>query len=172
MLVLGVDPSSSCTGLALVRGEELVSHAVWTPPKRATRPAGLLDYRKSMSDWIEVVRLRTFDHGELGPLPDLAVVEELSVTRGWKTVRALAHFEAITYLVLEEFGIPIKTVKPGAARNWVLDMKITSSKEDVHAEVRRRWPDLKLPPVNRGGGDVADAYVVALAAPEILRRGS
>jgi Holliday junction resolvasome RuvABC endonuclease subunit len=157
--VLGVDPSSSSTGLALVDGERLVDSAVWKPTSKMTRPDALLDYEDSLSEWLVV-----------GPF-DLAVVEELSVTRGWKTVRALAHFEAVTYVALARRRIPMITIKPGAARNWVLEMDITSSKEEVHAEVKRRWPDLRLPRVDQGGGDVADAYVMALAGPEALRRG-
>lgn len=160
MIVLGCDTSSKSTGLAEVTDGELTDQAVWTPPKKATRPAELLDYYRSLIGWLCNGHERV----------DLAIVEELSVTRGWKTVRALSHFEAVTYLALEEREIPIRTIKPGTARNWVLGMKITSSKEEVLAEVRRRWPDLRLPPSNQGGGDVADAFVIGKAAPEILRR--
>lgn len=163
MIVLGGDVSSKSTGLALVRREELLEQAVWTPPKKATRSAELLEYYVEFSNWLTVAE---DNWGQI----DLAVVEELSVTRGWKTVRALSHFEAITYLALEQHSIPLRTIKPGAARNWVLGLPITSEKAVVLAEVRRRWPDLRLPPSNQGGGDVADAYVMGLAGPEALRR--
>lgn len=159
MIVLGVDPSSSSTGLAEVTDGDLTYHAVWTPPKKSTRPAQLLDYSLALDEWLST-----------RSMIDLAVVEELSVTRGWKTVRALAHFEAATYIVLERRRIPIVTIKPGAARNWVLGMPITSTKAEVLVEVRRRWPKMRLPAINQGGGDVADAFVMALAGPQSLRR--
>lgn len=159
MIVLGCDVSSSSTGLARVRGDDLLDYAVWTPPKKASRPAAILEYEQSLDKWLE------------GKEIDMAVVEEPGGGGlGFRTIRSMAHFESITYLVLERRKIIIVVVKAGHARNLVLGMKITASKEEAHAEVKRRWPGLKLPPANRGGPDVADAFVQAKAGPEFLRR--
>lgn len=163
MLVLGIDVSSSSTGMTLVDGTRLIAKAVWRPPKgKTTRPRALLDYYRSLSDWIEELR-------KDGHCPDVAIVEELGVHRGFKTVRALSHFEGVTYLVLEEQDIILRTVKAGVARHMVLGMNPNSPKDAVLAEVRRRWPKIRWSPKGQGGEDEADAFLVALAAPEVLR---
>ena len=137
---------------------DLTDCAVWTPPKKATRPGELRDYYDSFTEWLD------------GRPVDLAVVAQLAMSRGHTTTRVLAHFESPTYIVLERRSIPILTIKDGEARNWALGLKITSTKEEAHEEVRRRYPKIKVPPMNRGGGDVLDAFVAALAGPEALRR--
>jgi Holliday junction resolvasome RuvABC endonuclease subunit len=158
VIVLGVDYSSKSTGVVELTDGEMTDHAVWTPPKRTTRPAELNDYFDSFTTW-------------LGDRPiDLAMVEDPKVKRGYKTVRTLSHFEAITFLVLERRRIPIRMAQPGEARLIVLDLPVTSNKEAVLAAVRVKFPEAKFPPVNQGGGDVADAFVQGKAAPEILRR--
>lgn len=158
MIVLGFDVSSSSTGIVEVTDGKMTDQAVWKPPKKTTvRPASINDYFMSITEWL---RLRP---------ADLAVVVG-PAGRSFKTIRAISHFESITFLVLERRGVPIKELKDSEARNWVLGLPIGSSKEEAHAEVRRRYPDLRLPPINQGGGDVADAYVAALAGPEAMRR--
>lgn len=158
MIVLGFDYSSKCTGIVELTNDIMTDQAVWKPPPKTTRPAALLDYEHSLADWI-------------GDRPaDLAMVEDPKVKRGYKTVRALSHFEAITYLVLERRKIPIRTAQPGVARQIVLGLAVTTPKEQVLEAVRTQFPGLRFPPINQGGGDVADAFVQAKAASEILRR--
>lgn len=157
MIVVGVDPSTTSTGLAEVVDGEMTDHAVWTPPKRSTRPAALRDYEDSFSEWI-------------GDRPiDVAVVA-LPISRSHKVTRALALIESPTFIVLERRGVPVLEIKDGEARNWALGLPITSSKEQAHEEARRRYPNLRVPPSNQGGEDVLDAFVAALAAPEALKR--
>jgi Holliday junction resolvasome RuvABC endonuclease subunit len=158
VIVLGCDVSSKSTGLAEVADGELTDQAVWTPPKKATRPGELNEYFDALTEWI-------------GDRPvDLAMVEDPKVRRGFKTIRALTQFETITLLVLERRRIPIRRSQPGVARQIVLGLNVTAGKDEVLAAVRDQFPNIKLPPVNQGGGDVADAFVQGLAAPEILRR--
>lgn len=166
MRVVGVDPSSSSTGFTYVVDGELKAKAVWTPPKKTTpRPAALVDYEDSFDGWIG----RIIDHLEPGQSIDLAVVEELGMTRGHKTVRALSHFEAATYIVLERRRIPIMLIKAGKARNTVLGIPVTATKDEALAAVREQFPQIRWSPVNHGGPDEADAFVLAMAGPEVLR---
>lgn len=163
MLVHGADTSSSSSGFALVDGYDLRHKARWAPPPRASRPVALLDYYRSLHGLLDDLESHDL-------MPEVAIVEELSVTRGHKTVRALSHFEGVTYLVYEERGVIVKTIKPGEVRAAVLDLPITASKLQVLAEVRRRWPDIRWSPSNQGGEDEAEAFVTALSWEKVLRR--
>lgn len=98
-------------------------------------------------------------------LIDIVVVEELAVTRGAKTTRVLAHFECCSCLAALRHGIPVITVRAGEARNMILGCPVNISKEDAHKLVKMQFPDLELPATNRGGPDVADAYVLTQAGP-------
>lgn len=160
MRTLGVDPSSSSTGLALTVDRALVDKAVWKPPSgRRTDAERLLHYHRWFYAWLSMREV------------DMAVVEELAVKRGWRTVRALAHFEATTLLTLEMREIIIVQARAGQARNYVLGMNPNSSKSDVLEEVRRRWPDIRWLPKDRGGEDEADAFVLALAGKRAAELG-
>lgn len=159
MRVVGADPSSSSSGFSYVVDDVLKAKAVWTPRKKATRAAALVEYEDSFGAWLD----------GLGHRPDLAVVEELAVARGHKTVRALSHFEAATYMALERRKIPIMTVKAGKARNIVLGISVTSSKEDAFTAVRMQYPDIRWSQKDRGGLDEADSFVLAKAGPEVMR---
>lgn len=164
MRVVGVDPSSSSTGFCHVVDGELVAKAVWKPSARVTRAAALVDYMDSFDAWLTQLEVNLG-----GCTIDLGVVEELSVTRGHKTVRALSHFEAATYIVLERRKIPIMQIKAGKARNVVLGIPITSTKEEALTAVRMQFPAIRWSPVNQGGPDEADAMVLALASSKVLR---
>lgn len=159
MRVLGIDPSSSSSGFSYVVDDQLRRKAVWTPPKKATRPAALVDYEDCLGEWID----------SLGSTVDLGVVEELAVMRGAKVVRALAHFEGSSYVVLERRRIPILTVRAGKARNLVLGIPVTSSKEDTFIAVCEQYPDIRWSRKDRGGLDEADSFVLAKAGPLVLR---
>jgi Holliday junction resolvasome RuvABC endonuclease subunit len=158
MRIVAVDVSSSSTGIAYVDDGALIDYGVWAPPKKAARPSALLDFITSLQEWIA------------WPIFDAAVMALPSMTRGHHTVRALAHFEAAAMIAFERRGLPVFEIKDGEARNWALGLKITASKEEAQEEVKKRYPDLKIPPMDKGGGDVIDAYVAALALPEAMRR--
>ena len=155
MKVLGVDPSSSSGGHALVEGDALLDWGVWKPPKKLTDVARMFSYYTWLNSWVGLRRSQI----------DMAVVEELAVVRGAKVARVLAHFEAIACVVCKKHGLMVVRVKAGVARNLVLGMNPNSPKEDVLVEVRKQYPDLKFPPKNQGGEDVADAFVQAKAGP-------
>lgn len=161
MRVLGADPSSASAGIAVEEDEKrIICLEVWRPPVKVKRPAALLGYFRWLYALIAMY----------GPI-DVAVVEELSVTRGHKVVRSLSHFEGVTYLACEMHGVPMVETKAGKARNAVLGLNPNCSKEEVFAAVKQRWPELKLGAIDRGGGDKADALVMAKSWRTIARTG-
>jgi Holliday junction resolvasome RuvABC endonuclease subunit len=133
----------------------MVDWGVWKPPAKLTDVARMYSYYTWLNTWVGMRRSQI----------DMAVVEELTVMRGAKVARVLAHFEAIGCVVCKKHGLMVVRVKAGVARNLVLGMNPNSKKEDVLVEVRRQFPNLKFPPKNQGGEDVADAFVQAKAGP-------
>jgi Holliday junction resolvasome RuvABC endonuclease subunit len=162
LLILGEDVSSTSTGWVIVDGQELLEVAVWTPPKKADLPRALADFYDAKHDWLDTCK-------ERGLIPEVSIAEELGFTRNHQTVRVLSQFEGVAYLVNQQRGIISRTVKAGTARHHVLGLAVTTSKAEVHALARQRFSHLRFGPDNQGGGDLIDAYVVALAAPEVLR---
>lgn len=159
MKVLGIDPSSSCSGHALVEGDDLISHGVWVPTPAEAKAKGatrMYGYYKWLNTWIGLRRSTI----------ELAVIEELAVTRGAKTARVLAHFEAIACVVCKKHGLIVVRVKAADARHQLLGLPITATKEEAHAVVKQNYPNLKLP--RKGGADVADAFVMAKAGLTVL----
>lgn len=158
MNVLGVDTSSSSSGHTLVIDGELHSWGVWKPTPTEQKVKGVTRI------WSYYQWLNTYI-GMRKHLIDMVVVEELAVARGAKTARILGNFETVALIVPRKHGLPVVRVKAGVARNLVLGMNPNSSKEDVLVEVRKQYPQIKWPPKNQGGEDVADAFVAALAGP-------
>lgn len=173
MRVLGVDPSSSCTGIVKVDlqpslpdpFQALIWKGIWKPPPKATRPAELDDFFTSLDEVI----------GE-GQAPDIAVVLQLASMRGAKTVRTLSHFESIAYLALERRRVPIVTIKDGDARHAALGLPVVCSKREAIEAVVARYPALKWLPFGEKfdgpGGDQVDAFVGALSVSKAIRRGT
>lgn len=142
----------------MVVDREFDSYAIWKPTKVETKIAGatrMFAYYQWLNTYIGLRKSSI----------DMVVVEELAVMRGAKVARTLAHFEAIACVVPMKHNLMVVRVKAGTARNLVLGIPITASKEVTLTAVRERYPDVKWPPKNQGGEDVADAFVMALAGP-------
>lgn len=156
MRILGGDVSSSATGLLLADNEAVVAHAVWEPPPRADRPDSLVDFEKSLDGWLD----------RIGHI-DAAIVEEPGGGGlGFRVVRSMAHFEGVTLLVLGRRQVIIRQIKAGKARNLVLGLKVTASKEQTLAAAWERWPWLEA-----HGEHVTDAYIQTQAWPILLKKG-
>lgn len=173
MHVLGIDPSSSCTGLAVVDvdSEELVAHAYWQPSKRVKKLAAkqkdgspkndiprLAAYYSWLNSWMK------FHKG----LFDEVAVEDLGVTRGAGVARVLAHFQAASCLASHRNGLPVSQTKAGVARNILFGCPITVSKERAHALLHEHYDSVDFP----GGPaalDIADAFVLGAARAKMLK---
>jgi len=159
VIVLGIDPSSSCSGHALVEGDDMIGYGVWTPTPAEEKAKGatrIFAYYSWLNTWIGLRRSTI----------ELAVVEELAVMRGAKTARVLAHFEAAALIACKRHGLIVVRVKAADARHQLLGLPITATKEEAHAVVKQNYPQLKLP--RKGGADVADAFVMAKAGLTVL----
>jgi Holliday junction resolvasome RuvABC endonuclease subunit len=159
MHVLGVDTSSTNCGFVIVDGEEYIQHALWTPPKKASRQTALVDLERSCGAWIRDV------HVEKGV--DVAFIEEPGGGRlGFKTVRTMGQFEGVAILMCGRHDVIVRQVKASHARNILFGCKLTISKDEAHELAWERWPFLR-----KLGEHVTDAFVQAVAGPEAMRRG-
>lgn len=159
MIVLGVDTSTTNCGFIVVSGEDVIRHAIWTPPKKANRQMALVDLEHTCDSWIRDVHL--VDH------VDIAFIEEPGGGRlGFHTVRSMGHFEGVAILMCGRRNIIVRSLKASHARNILFGCKLTISKEDAHALAWERWPFLK-----KLGEHITDAYIQAVAGPEAMRKG-
>jgi Holliday junction resolvasome RuvABC endonuclease subunit len=150
MILLGVDPSSSAGGLALLDDQTPLMHRTWKPPGRLKTFGDKLAH---YSDWFESELMQAPRH------PELAVVEFCTnvAYASMHTIRVLGHYEAASYLVLQRAGIPIRyDVTATMARAHVFGGHI-KDKERAVEYTRALYPDLELTEHE------CDATVLALA---------
>jgi Holliday junction resolvasome RuvABC endonuclease subunit len=164
--VLGIDPSSSCTGLAIRSADGgLLAYGYWEPSKKVKKLAAkqkdkssgddvprLNEYFSFLNTWI---RMRK-------SLIDEVVVEELGMTRGANVARVLSHFQAVSSLAAYRAGFPVTKIKAGVARNAVLGCKITIGKPEALALLRETYTNIDWP-TGKGADDIGDAYMLAAA---------
>ena len=93
MKVLGLDPSKTSTGGAVIKDGELIWTGIWTPDKRKSDPYNLHAF---------FTRLRNMVVKEN---PDMACIESLSVERNAKTTRVVSHYQAACVLACKEAGV-------------------------------------------------------------------
>jgi Holliday junction resolvasome RuvABC endonuclease subunit len=154
MKVVGIDPSSSCCGVALVDDGEPVLLATWERPKNGSAPARLTEYFVWLRQWICMNK------------PDMACVEFLSVERNAATTRVISHYQAASVLACKLKGVLVIEARTTSARKAVLGDG-SLSKEAVFELMRKRYPQLEFGRFKHGGGDRSDALLLALAGPSI-----
>jgi Holliday junction resolvasome RuvABC endonuclease subunit len=154
MKILGVDPSSSCTGVALLDGGELVSTDAWHRPKTGSAPERLLFFFEWLSGW--VIRNR----------PDLAAIEFLSVERNAQATRIVAQYQAAAAIACKRNGLIVVEGRVTSARKIALGNG-SLAKKDAFLMIRKMYPDHDFGRFDGGGADKADALVMALAGPAL-----
>lgn len=156
MKIVGIDPSSTCCGLALMEDGRLLRTDAWKRPKKGSAPERLLDCFVYMVAWIIVNR------------PDMAAIEFLSVERNAKTTRVVSHYQATCTLACKQQGLIVIEGRVSSARAIALGNG-GLSKENAYEEVRKRFPDH-----NFGRDDArmdrTDATVLAMAGPALAER--
>lgn len=180
MNVLGIDPSSTSSGNALLElgddGElnECVAIETFFPKPIDIRDfdglaRNLAEYSVWLSDFVGLYGLE----GKL----DLVVIERVHVTQNLDTVRKIAYYETIGMQYAASWEVPLLCVAASSARKHVLS-KGNISKEQAHEEVLASygdafdWPELR--PLKSGPnkgklvqpeglGDMLDAFVLARA---------
>ena len=149
MKIIGVDPSSSCSGVALLNNDKLISTKAWVKPKFSA-PERLVDYHK----WLDsVVKLWN---------PDVACIEFLSVERNAQSTRVVAFYQAISALVCKQNNLTVVEGRVRSARKIVFGNGALSKKECFEL-VKKKYPDHIFGRFDASGADETDATVLALA---------
>lgn len=154
MRIVGIDPSSTCAGIALVVDGEPTMLAAWDRPKNGSSAARLTEYFVWLRGWVSMNK------------PDLACVEFLSVERNAQTTRVVSHYQAASVIACKLKGVVVVEARVSSARKAVLGDG-SLAKEVVFEKMRIRYPALEFGRFAHGGGDRADALVLALAGPAI-----
>jgi crossover junction endodeoxyribonuclease RuvC len=159
--VLGIDPSSTCTGYALLDDEDLIETYTWGPEKNRGAAWNLAQFYARTHR--AAVRFKI----EQGV--NIAVIEFLTVSRNAKTTRVLSHYQAAAVIACKQAHMTVVEAGVRTARRLVLGNG-GLAKEDAFAAVKKRYPDHKFKPKTRGGMDEADAVVLALAAEGLIEK--
>lgn len=157
MKIAGIDPSSSCTGVALVEDKSLLLTDAWHKPKTGSAPDRLVNYFLWIQNWLAVNE------------PDIVAIEFLSVVRNAEATRIISHYQAISALACKLRGILVIEARVTSARKAALG-RGDMSKEESYKKIKEMYPLEEWGRINNGGADRADATVLALAALEIAER--
>ena len=157
MRIVGLDPSSTCCGIALVVDDEPTMLDAWERPKIGSAPARLTEYFVWLRTWLALNK------------PDMACVEFLSVERNAQTTRIIAHYQAASVIACKLKGLVVVEARVTSARKAVLGDG-SLAKPKVFELMKKRYPHLEFGRFDRGGGDRADALVLALAGPAIAEQ--
>lgn len=159
MKVLGIDPASGLTGVALLDHDNdcrLVKTWVWEKTKSKSDAHNLMSYY----DWLSGVVKNPFG----GTVAPMACVEFLKVTKNAQTVRKLSHYQAVSVLACKHAGLMVIETAVSSARKEALG-KGNLSKEESFALIKKRYPDHEFRRADKGGMDESDAIVLGLAGP-------
>lgn len=156
MRVLGIDSSSSSTGLALVDGTDLIDTWIWTPKKKsAPHPQRIYEYFCFLEELIPTLKA------------DYASIEKLTHARNALTVRILSQYQGVSSVACTQAGLAVLEPRVLEARKYGLGHGY-KDKETVYKKVKKMYPKHKFLPFDKGGNDETDAVVLALAAPHMI----
>lgn len=167
MRVLGVDPSSTICGMAVIEG------GIWLHDTDIWRKDATKSGAWNLNNYFEWLAEHIRSLSASGHESDMACVEFLSVQQNAQTTRKVSHFQAASVLACKQEGLMVVEARPSSARKEALGAGWGNrSKEDVFDEVRRRFPDHTFRPKHKdkGGMDETDAVVLALAGPGLAER--
>ena len=148
MIILGLDPSLSCTGWGLIRAEgNRLTHLANGQLK--TDPNALLPQRLShLATQLEALLA---DHA-----PDSAAAEEIFVNKNPQSTLKLAQARGVCLMVAARSGIEVGEYAARLVKKAVVGSG-GADKVQVHAMVQRLLPGVAIV-----GPDAADALAVAI----------
>lgn len=151
MIIMGVDSSSSCTGITILDDGKLVATEIWVPQnKKAPVGTRLFQFHR----WFRA-RIKQYE-------PDRVGLETVSVSRGHQTTKVLAYYEAAVILACESYKIVWTPWRVKQARASLFGQggmtKRIAYKTIVKNEKKHLWR-----PYDKGGNDETDSYVIAKA---------
>jgi crossover junction endodeoxyribonuclease RuvC len=155
MLVIGLDPSLSCTGWGVVskhgsRLSHVANGQIATDPK-VSLPERLVALDAALAEVIAHHR------------PDCGAVEEVFVNKNPQSTLKLAHARGVCLMALARAGLPVHEY---AAR--LVKKALTGTGAAEKAQVQAMLKVL-LPGASPAGADAADALAVALTHAHLAR---
>jgi crossover junction endodeoxyribonuclease RuvC len=155
VLIIGLDPSLSCTGWGIVaksgsRLSHIANGQIKTDPA-ASLPERLVTLDRELSDVI------------LAYHPDSAGVEEVFVNKNPQSTLKLGQARGVCLLALARAGLPISEYATRLVKKAVVGTG-GAEKAQVQAMLRVLLPGVKL-----AGADAADALAVAIAHAHLVR---
>jgi Holliday junction resolvasome RuvABC endonuclease subunit len=150
--LVGVDPSSSCSGVAYMDRKGLLLTDTWKRPSSGSAPERLYQFHEWLIGWLRRVGV-----------PDMAAVEFLSVERNAQSTRVVSHYQSAAVLACKRLGVVVVEGRVSTARKIALGSGALS-KRDAFDAVKRLYPNHDFGRFDKGGSDRADAVVMALAA--------
>lgn len=164
MRALGIDASSTRTGVAYADGQELLWTATWKPPNRLTKPGQrvprMFDYEAWLSRLLDE-RLDAYAVAVIELASNHRAGQQNRVNR--TTITVLARYEAVSMTVCNAHGMQVLEAEASRVRSKVFPGQGRLDKARTHELVQARYPDHTF-----ASPDEMDAAVNALAAPSLL----
>ena len=157
LVVLGLDPSLSCTGWGLIRasGNRLTHLGNGQLKTDAKEP---LPRRLShLASQLEAILVDT--------APDAAAVEEVFVNKNAQSTLKLAQARGVVLMVAARAGIDVGEYAARLVKKAVVGVG-SADKSQVHAMIQRLLPGATI-----AGADAADALAVAITHAHHLASG-
>jgi len=154
MLILGIDPSLTCTGWGIVskvgnRLTHIANGQVKTDAK-ATLPERLVTLDRELTDVILLHR------------PDAAAVEEVFVNMNPQSTLKLGQARGVCLLAAARAGLPVAEYATRLVKKAIVGTG-GADKTQVQAMLGVLLPGVKL-----AGADAADALAVAIAHAHLM----
>lgn len=163
MRIIGLDPSSSFCGAAIIDTPyDVLKVMHWKRDINRSHPQGFVDY----FNWLG---WRIIQHK-----PDMAVIEmgAYAMVRGGKgnfqALQAVSFYQAISALSCKINGLVVIESRATSARKAVLGNGGLS--KDATWDLMRKRYDGLFAPKTRGGLDECDALILALAGERVAER--
>lgn len=157
--ILGLDTSSTRTGITLLKGDFPVLIEIFESNKKDSLGKRLRDFGK----YLQSIK-KSLPKGSLKAIG----VERDSVSRNLNTIRMLSYFEAVVLMKANEWGVPAIQYAPSSARKKALG-KGNIKKEEVYNFYADKYD---LLPYEKGGSDQADSLCLAEATKYDLENGT
>lgn len=155
MIIIGLDPSLSCTGWGIVtRSGNRLSHIANGQVK--TDPAAALAERLVTLD-------RELTDVILRYQPDTSAVEEVFVNKNPQSTLKLGQARGVCLLALARAGLPVAEYATRLVKKAVVGTG-GAEKAQVQAMLKVLLPGVKL-----AGADAADALAVAIAHAHLVK---
>ena len=154
MLILGLDPSLTCTGWGIVaksgnRLTHIANGQVRTDPA-ASLPERLVTLDRDLTDVI------------LAHRPDCAAVEEVFVNKNPQSTLKLGQARGVALLAAARAGLPVAEYATRVVKKAIVGTG-AAEKTQVQAMLKVLLPGVKL-----AGEDAADALAVAVTHANML----